>query len=74
MFAMTLQESSVPHNGEWFTSSFTNGSGACVEVQFRDQGQVAVRDTKDRSGPELLFTAREWDAFVRGAKGGEFDK
>ncbi len=71
---MSEQEASGTHTGDWFTSSFSSGSGTCVEVQFRDAGQVAVRDTKDRSGPALLFTAAEWDAFVNGAKLGEFDR
>jgi len=44
----------------------------CVEVAFVDTG-VAVRDSKDRSGPVLMFTRSEWDAFVGGAKDGEFD-
>jgi hypothetical protein len=34
---------------------------------------VAVRDSKDPAGPVLVFTAPEWDAFVGGAKDGEFD-
>lgn len=44
----------------------------CVEVAFVD-GVIAVRDSKDRSGPVLVFTASEWHAFVGGAKDGEFD-
>jgi hypothetical protein len=37
-------------------------------------GTVAVRDTKDAgSGPVLLFTRTEWEAFLDGAKKGEFD-
>jgi hypothetical protein len=44
----------------------------CVEVAFVD-GAVAVRDSKDPTGPVLVFTAGEWDAFVDGAKDGEFD-
>jgi hypothetical protein len=44
----------------------------CVEVAFVD-GTVAVRDSKDPSGPVLVFTRAEWDAFVGGAKDGEFD-
>jgi uncharacterized protein DUF397 len=34
---------------------------------------VAVRDAKDRTGPVLQFTAAEWEAFVGGVRGGEFD-
>ena len=45
----------------------------CVEVAFVDQA-IAVRDSKNRDGGVLLFTAGEWDAFVAGAKDGEFDR
>jgi hypothetical protein len=44
----------------------------CVEVAFVG-GTIAVRDSKDPSGGVLLFTPGEWDAFVDGAKAGEFD-
>lgn len=45
----------------------------CVEIAFADDGSVFVRDSKDPSGPSLAFTGPEWDAFVLGAKDGEFD-
>jgi prepilin-type processing-associated H-X9-DG protein len=51
------------------TQSHTNG---CVEVAFVD-GHVAVRDSKDRSGPVLVFTSFEWEAFLGGVRQGEFD-
>jgi hypothetical protein len=44
----------------------------CVEVAFVD-GAIVVRDSKDPTGPQLVFTENEWDAFVAGAKDGEFD-
>ncbi len=47
-------------------------SDNCVEIAFVD-GAVAMRDSKDPHGPALLFTPAEWDAFVGGAKDGEFD-
>jgi hypothetical protein len=47
-------------------------SDNCVEVAFVD-GAIAVRDSKDPSGAVLVFTPGEWDAFVAGAKDGEFD-
>jgi hypothetical protein len=43
-----------------------------VEVAFVDR-QVAVRDSKDRQGPVLLFTPAEWEAFVGGVHDGEFE-
>jgi len=58
---------------EWKKSSRsgTNG-GQCVEVRYRD-GVIQVRDSRQREGPVLTFTAKEWAAFVGGAKDGEFD-
>jgi hypothetical protein len=47
-------------------------SDNCVEVAFVDSA-IAVRDSKNATGPVLLFTQAEWDAFVGGAKDGEFD-
>lgn len=60
----------------WRTSSYTNGGGACVEVGDILAGAhkvVFVRDSKNRTGPALRFTATEWVAFVAEAKSGEFD-
>jgi hypothetical protein len=56
----------------WHKSTRSSGNGNCVEVAVVDDA-VGVRDTKDRSGPVLVFTASEWRAFVAGAKDGEFD-
>jgi len=55
----------------WHKSSRSESNG-CVEVAFFD-GQIAVRDSKDRSGPVLQFTHREWEAFLAGVRRGEFD-
>jgi len=58
----------------WKKGSRSNGSGGnnCVEVAFLDDAG-AVRDSKDRQGPALMFTQAEWTAFVGSAKDGEFD-
>jgi hypothetical protein len=44
----------------------------CVEVAFVG-GAIIVRDSRNPDGPQLVFTPKEWDAFVDGAKDGEFD-
>jgi hypothetical protein len=57
----------------WFTSTRSAPRrDNCVEVAFVDEA-IAVRDSKNPSGPALIFTSAEWDAFVGGAKDGEFD-
>ncbi|MEU4378029.1 DUF397 domain-containing protein [Micromonospora echinofusca] len=43
--------------------SSTNG-GTCVEVADNLPGVVGVRDSKDPTGPALLFTPTAWRAFV----------
>ncbi|MFG2046938.1 DUF397 domain-containing protein [Micromonospora sp. NPDC048935] len=50
---------------EWRTSTRSSGNGNCVEVATAG-GRVAVRDSKDRSGPALAFGPTAWRAFVRG--------
>jgi hypothetical protein len=57
----------------WRKSKRSGSSGNCVEVADNLPGAVAVRDSKDPAGPALIFTPAEWDAFIGGAKDGEFD-
>ncbi len=56
---------------KWFKSTKSANNGQCVEVAFVD-GQVAVRDSKNPSGPALVFSVAEWSAFVGGVAAGEF--
>jgi hypothetical protein len=48
----------------WRTATYTQGNGACVEVADLRGGRVAVRDTKDRTGPALVMTADVWRTFL----------
>ena len=58
----------------WKKSVRSGGnSDDCVEVAFVD-GAIAVRDSKNPTGPALLYTRDEWEAFVGGVKDGEFDR
>lgn len=57
----------------WRTSTHSGSNGGqCVEVAGLAAG-VAVRDSKDRSGPVLLIASAGWAAFVDGVRAGEFD-
>jgi hypothetical protein len=57
----------------WFKSSYSQGTGECVEVAFVDGSLVGVRDSKDKTGPALVFEPSEWDAFAANLAGGKFD-
>jgi hypothetical protein len=59
-------------NLRWFKSS-ASAAGNCVEVAHLPAGGVAVRDSKDRSKTPHVYTRGEWEAFLTGAKNGEFD-
>ena len=51
----------------------SNPSGNCVHVAELEDGRVAVRHS-DPTGPAIMYTPAEWDAFLDGAKRGEFDR
>jgi uncharacterized protein DUF397 len=57
----------------WVKSSLSFSNGNCVEVADAPGGQVAVRNSKRPELGHLLFTRSEWEAFLGGAKIGEFD-
>jgi hypothetical protein len=56
----------------WRTSTRSQTSN-CVEVAPLSGGSTAVRDSKDRGGPVLLFDRAGWLGFICGAKSGQFD-
>jgi len=59
--------------GSWIKSSYSGPTGGnCVEVAFLADGDVAMRNSRDPDGPALIFTRTEWDAFLDGARDGEF--
>ncbi|MBF6065166.1 DUF397 domain-containing protein [Nocardia terpenica] len=59
---------------KWIKSSRSTSSGGdCVEVAHLGGGHVGVRDSKNPSGPALVFTSSEWTAFTSGVKDGGFN-
>jgi Domain of unknown function (DUF397) len=58
----------------WRKSSASAYNGNCVEISRLEGNRIGIRDTKDmEQGPILIFTHAEWEAFLSGAKNGEFD-
>jgi hypothetical protein len=57
----------------WQKSKHSNPNGACVEVARLPEGAIAVRNSRFPSGPALVYTRAEIEAFLAGAKDGEFD-
>ncbi|MGC4862308.1 DUF397 domain-containing protein [Micromonospora sp. DT41] len=45
-----------------------DNGGNCVEVATNLSGVVAVRDSKDSTGPLLTFTAQAWADFIAATK------
>ena len=52
--------------------STASGGGNCVEVSFTGES-VLMRHSRNPHGPVLTFSRSEWEAFLIGARDGEFD-
>lgn len=50
-------------------ATFCANDSCCVEVAFR-RNKVKLRDTR---GKIVEYTRKEWNAFIKGVKKGEFD-
>ena len=57
----------------WQKSRHSNSQGTCVELAGLPGGDIALRNSRHPDGPALIYTPAEIDAFIRGAKDGEFD-
>ena len=58
----------------WIKAKASDSNGSCVLVAKKPDGGRLVRDSKQGdTGYILSFTQAEWDAFLDGARSGEFD-
>lgn len=59
---------------EWAKSSYSGNNGNCVEVAALPGSGMALRDSKDPSGPVLTFSDAEFAAFIASTGTGRFGK
>lgn len=62
-------------NAQWRKTSYSSGGqqNSCVEVARHRPGHVAVRDSKDPSGPVLFLEPRDWRSLTADVKAGRYD-
>ncbi|MFD6899021.1 DUF397 domain-containing protein [Streptomyces diastaticus] len=66
--------STAATGASWVKASISDAIGGnCVELSSLPDGSIAFRNSRDTAGPALVFTTDEFDAFLDGAKKGEFD-
>lgn len=63
---MTSGTGSTP--ARWRKSSYSGGGNQCVEVAALRGRQVAVRDSKNPSAGEHVFSATAWHHFLDSVK------
>ncbi|MGW7006650.1 DUF397 domain-containing protein [Streptomyces sp. NPDC054933] len=59
-------------NAEWVSAPGSDPKDR-IEVAFLPGGAVALRNPADPNGTVLRYTPGEWEAFVLGARDGEFN-
>lgn len=64
---------SLPREITWQKSAWSNPSGNCVEMAELPGEEIAMRNSRHPEGPVLIYTRAEIEAFINGAKDGDFD-
>jgi hypothetical protein len=67
-----LTPSDTPGSLGWRKSSFS-AEGQCVELATTPSGEIALRNSNHPTAGTAVFTQDEFQAFLLGAKAGEFD-
>ena len=60
-------------NADWQSSRRGDRQVAHVEMAALPGGSIAMRNSRDPGGPALVYTHAEIEAFIAGAKDGDFD-
>ncbi|MBC9724522.1 DUF397 domain-containing protein [Streptomyces sp. TRM68367] len=58
-------------HAHWIRSSYSSGEGQCVEVAPLPAA-IAARDSKNPTGPVLVFSPERWAGFIRGVNANDF--
>ncbi|MFE7274346.1 DUF397 domain-containing protein [Streptomyces sp. NPDC057623] len=60
----------LAHENAWFKSSYSDGTGNnCLEAARLPAEGIAIRDSKNPTGPALVLPPTAWTAFVAHAVG-----
>ncbi len=62
----------TPDIGDYTKSTYSPHGGLCVGVA-NVEGHFWVTNTKFPNNPTVKFSRGKWEAFIKGAKDGEFD-
>jgi len=57
----------------WHKSGRSGGGGECVEVAQLSDGDHAIRDSKNPTGPALRCAPTAWAIFTTSIRDGKFD-
>ncbi|MFF3225300.1 DUF397 domain-containing protein [Nocardia suismassiliense] len=60
-------------DAHWFKSTHSSAVKDCVEVAHLDGGSVGVRDSKNPTGPALVFSPAAWDTFTSSLAQGDLN-
>jgi len=60
-------------DADWQSSQHGDRRVAHVEMAALPGGSIAMRNSRDPGGPALVYTHAEIEAFIAGAKDGDFD-
>ena len=67
-----MPSSSLP-DADWQASQHGDPQAARVEMAALPGGSIAMRNSRYPGGPALIYTYAEIEAFIAGAKDGDFD-